>query len=303
MAGTTRADLAKAMYVGSKEIFKKNLEARSEQEWKAYMTIKTSDKMEEKYETIGNLKPATEKLEGGKIQYGKITDGNTTTIKNKTWANGFEVSMEASEDDKWKVAADAKASELVRTIIDLREENAAAVWNEVQTRVCADGKYYADDDHPLLNTDAEVNDNLGTGVIDASSTGFTTWDNMIKMFKNIHNHYGKRFMTKPTAALMSITRQTTVMALLNSQLKPFESSNTKNTIPILKLIFGSFLDDTLVHFLDETIDSAIFQVRKGIVTDYEYDKKDTLNFYFNIHERYQTGMINDGFGFITCTGA
>ena len=111
--------------------------------------------MEEKYETIGNLKPATEKLEGASIQYGKITDGNTTTIKNKTYANGFEVSMEATEDDKWKVIADAKASELVRTIVDLKEENCAAVWNSVQTTVCADGKYYADNDHPLLNTDAE----------------------------------------------------------------------------------------------------------------------------------------------------
>lgn len=303
MAGTMRSDIAKAMYIGSKEIFKKNLEARSEQEWKSYMTVKSSDMMEEKYETIGNLKPATEKLEGASIQYGKITDGNTTTIKNKTYANGFEVSMEATEDDKWKVIADAKASELVRTIVDLKEENCAAVWNSVQTTVCADGKYYADNDHPLLNTDAEVNNNLGTGVIDATSTGFATWDNMIKMFKDIHNHYGKRFMTKPTAALMSINRQTTIMALLNSQLKPFEASNTKNTIPVLKLIFGSFLDDTMVHFLDETIDSAILQVRKGIVTDYEYDNKDTFNFYFNIHERYRAGMINDGFGFITCTGA
>jgi phage major head subunit gpT-like protein len=152
MAGTMRADIAKAMYVGSKEVFKKNLEARKEQEWKSYMTVKTSDKMEEKYETVGNLKPASEKLEGAPIEYGKITDGYTTTIKNKTWANGFQVSMEAKEDDQWTLVADSKSSELVRTIVDLREENAAAVWNEVQTRVSADGKYYADDDHPLLNT-------------------------------------------------------------------------------------------------------------------------------------------------------
>lgn len=303
MAGTRRADIAKAMYIGSKEIFKKNLESRKEQEWKAYMSVKTSDSSEEKYETIGNLKPATEKLEGAPIEYGKITDGRTTTIVNKTWANGFEVSMEAKEDDKWKLIADAKASELVRTIVDLKEENCAKVWNEVQTRISADGQAYASNAHPLLNTGAFTNDNLATGVIDATGTGFTTWDNTIKMFKEIKNHYGKKFTTKPTSALMSINRQTTVMALLGSQLKPFEASNTKNTIPVLKLIFGSFLDDLLVHFLDETIDSAVIQVRKGIVTGYDYDERSTFNFYFNIHERYNVGMINEGYGFITCTGA
>lgn len=303
MAGTRRADIAKAMYIGSKEIFKKNLESRKEQEWKAYMSVKTSDSSEEKYETIGNLKPATEKLEGAPIEYGKITDGRTTTIVNKTWANGFEVSMEAKEDDKWKLIADSKASELVRTIVDLKEENCAEVWNEVQTRISADGQAYASNAHPLLNTGAFTNDNLATGVIDATGTGFTTWDNTIKMFKDIKNHYGKKFTTKPTSALMSINRQTTVMALLGSQLKPFEASNTKNTIPVLKLIFGSFLDDLLVHFLDETIDSAVIQVRKGIVTGYDYDERSTFNFYFNIHERYNVGMINEGYGFITCTGA
>lgn len=299
---TRRSDIAKAMFVGSKEIFKRNLETRKEQQWKAYMTVKSSDKSEEKYETIGNLKPATEKLEGASIEYGKITDGRTTTIVNKTWANGFEVTMEATEDDKWKLVADAKSSELVRTIVDLKEENCADVWNEVKTRVSADGQAYASHSHPLLNTAGAVNDNLGHGVIDATSVGFATWDAMIKMFKGIHNHYGKHFSTSPTSALMSRSRQTTVMALLQSQLKPFEASNTKNTIPVLKLIFSDFLDDLLVHFLDETIDSAVLQVRKGIVTGYEFDEKSTFNFYFNIHERYNAGMINEGFGFITCDG-
>lgn len=300
---TRRSDIAKAMYADSKEIFKKNLKAQGEQEWKAFMTVKTSDSSEEKYETVGNLKPAKEKVEGGNIEYGKITDGRTTTIVNKTWANGFEVTMEASEDDKWSLILDTKAGELARTMIDLKEENCADIWNGVQTAISADGKAYAANDHPLINTDAAVNDNLATGVIDNSTTGFTTWDSCVKMFRDIHNHYGKKFLTKPTAALMNITRQTTVMALLQSQLKPFESSNTKNTIPVLKLIFGSLLDDLLVHFLDESIDSAVIQVRKGIVTGYDYDSRSTFNYYFNLHERYQVGMINEGYGFITCTGA
>ena len=61
-------------------------------------------------------------------------------------------------------------------------------------------------------------------------------------------------------------RQTTIFAMLQSTLLPFESSitNTKNTIPQLKTIFSSYINDLQVHILDESIDSAIFQKKKRL---------------------------------------
>jgi hypothetical protein len=92
--------------------------------------------------------------------------------------------------------------------------------------------------------------------------------------------------------------------MLQSALKPFETSitNTKNTIPQLKPIFSSYLNTNKVHIIDESIDSAIMQKRKGITSEYDYDNRDTFNWYFNIHERYKAAMINPGFGFVTITG-
>ena len=82
----------------------------------------------------------------------------------------------------------------------------------------------------------------------------------------------------------------------------FRSTNTKNTIPQLKTIFSSYINDLQVHILDESIDSAIFQKRKGLKDGYDYDVRDTFNFYYNVHERYKAAMINPGFGFVTITG-
>lgn len=294
--------MLKAMYVEYKEVFKKNLKKQPVEEWKSYMTIKDSKKMEEEYATVGNLKPAHDKEEGAPIQYGEITDGHITTVKNKTVANGLKVSMEAKEDEQWGLVDAYKVEELTRTMITKREVDCAAIWDNVTTAVGADGVAFASNSHPLLNNGALVNDNLKTGALSNDSTGFTNWDGAIQMFNDWKNHYGDKFYTKPSAALMNISRQTSVLALLNSNLKPFESSNTKNTIPQLKLIFSSYIKLLPVHFIDETIDSAIFQRRKGITTGYTYDEKDTLDFFFNVHERYKAAMINPGFGFVTLTG-
>lgn len=289
-----RSDIAKAMYIETKEIFTKNLKKYTKAEWKAFMTMKSSTKMEETYDTVGNLKPAERKLEGEPILYGKITDGHTTTVKNETYANGFQVSMEAKEDDKWGLVDKTKTSELARTMMSLRENKSADIWNNVLTSVGADGVAFASTAHPLLNNPAKTNDNLQTGVLN-----FTNYDTAVSAFGDWLNHYGEKFETKADKLLLNIKNQTMVMALLSSNLKPFENSNTKNTIPQLTLVFGSYLSSILFHFIDSTVDTAIMQKRKGLNTEYDYDKRSTFNFYFNTHERYKTAMINPGFGFRT----
>ena len=293
---TVRADIAKAMYIGTKEVFKKNLEKAPKEEWKEYATVKTSDKMEEEYATIGNLKPAHIKAEGEAVEYGKMTDGNVTTVKNETVANGLTMSMEAKEDDQWAMLSDARAKELIRTMQDQREEAVAEIWNNVQTSTGANGVTYANNAHPLLNS-AGTNDNLVSGVFDIDNYKLA-----VNKFNAWKNHTGKKFVTKPSAFLCHRDRQTEVMAMLESTLVAFESSNTKNTVPKLTAIFSTYIDELPVHVLDTAIDSAIFQRRKEIQTEYDYDKRSTYNFYFNIHERYKAAMINPGFGFVTITG-
>lgn len=294
---TTRADIARAMYLGTKEVFMKNLKKQPEEQWKAYATIKTSDKMEETYDSVGNLKPADVKTEGASVVYGDIKEAYKTTVKNETIANGFAVTMEAQEDEKWGIVPETKVSELARTMTSKRELAVAKVWDDTTTAVGADGVAYASHTHPLLNSGVAHNDNLVADTFDIDS-----YQDATKKFNHWRNHYGDKFFTTPSAILAHRDRQTNIFAMLQSSLVPFENTNTKNTIPQLKTIFSSYINALQVHILDETIDTAIFQKRKGLKDGYHYDEKDTFNFYYNVHERYKAAMINPGFGFVTITG-
>lgn len=295
---TTRADIARAMYIGTKEVFMKNLKKQPEEQWKAYATIKNSDKMEETYDSVGNLKPADIKAEGAPVVYGEIKEAYKTTVKNETVANGFAVTMEAQEDEKWGIVPEVKVNELMRTMISKREQAVAKVWDDVTTSIGADGVAYASDKHPLLNDGTKFNDNIVKKVFDINS-----YQDAVKKFNHWYNHYGDEFFTTPSAILSHRDRQTNIFAMLQSSLLPFENTNTKNTIPQLKTIFSSYINELQVHILDETIDSVIFQRRKGLKDGYDYDERDTFNFYYNVHERYKAAMINPGFGFVTITGA
>ena len=297
---TSRADIARAMYVGTKEVFMKNLKKQPEEQWKAYATVKTSGNMEETYDSVGNLKPAHIKAEGDPVVYGQIDEAFKTTVKNDTIANGFSVTMEAKEDEKWGIVPEVKVNELIRTMISKKEQEVAAVWDNVQTAIGADGAPYASNLHPLLNDPAHFNDNIVEAAFDIDA-----YEAAVKRFNHWYNHYGDKFFTTPSAILAHRDRQTYIMAMLQSQLKPFETaiSNTKNTIPQLRTIFSSYINANKVHILDESIDSAIMQKRKGLTSGYHYDEQSTFNFYFNVHERYKAAMINPGFGFVTITGA
>lgn len=295
---TNRADIARAMYVGTKEVFMENLKKQPEQQWKSYSTIKSSDKMEETYDSVGNLKPAALKAEGAALVYGDIKEAYKTTVKNETVANGFSVTMEAQEDEQWGLVPEVKVNELVRTMISAKEQAVAKVWDDVTTATGADGVAYAAKTHPNLNNVATKNDNLVEGVFDIK-----TYQEAVNKFNHWRNHYGDKFFTTPSAILCHRDRQTEIFAMLQSTLLPFENTNTKNTIPQLKTIFSSYLNALQVHILDESIDTAILQRRKGMKDEYDYDKRDTFNFYYNVHERYKAAMINPGFGFVTIKGA
>lgn len=292
-----RADIAKAMYVGAKEVFTETLKKNRREEWKECVQITKSEHKEEDYETVGNLKPAAEKVEGDPVVYGDIEDAYTTTLTNKTWANGLQVTMEAEEDETWGIVPKAKTEELARTILSLRERNVAAAWDGVTTEIGADGKAQAANDHPLLHGGGAVNDNLVAGVF-----GYATYEEAIKLFNNWKNHAGEKFDTMPTAMLANADRQTEILAMLQSEKLAYELSNTKNTIKKLKPIFNRYINAVRVHIIDESIKSVILQRRKGLTTEYDYDKRLTFNWFFNIHERYICGVINPGFGFVTITG-
>lgn len=292
---THRADISRAMEATAKEVFMKTLE-KTKPQYQDIITKVSSDKKIETYDSVGNLKSAEIKKEGAAIKYGEIGQAYETKLENNTITNGFSVTWEAVQDDKWGVIVKAKSEELARTMLAFKEKACAKVWTDSLTATGADGVPYASHAHPLLN---------GTGTNDNLVEGEFNTDNYIKatkLFNHWKNHAGDHFDTTPTTIIAHRDRQVQLSAMFESQLRAFENSNTKNTIPPLKMVFNTYIDENAVFLVDDSIKSAILQERSALQNSAEWDNTGTLNWYYATFERYVTGMINPGFGFVAITG-
>ena len=290
-------DLNKEMYVGHMEVWKKNLEAPKKESWKDYATVIPSTKMEETYETLGNLPAAKVTAPGASITYGTVQDGYETTVKNEKVTNGFSIDLETYEDDQYGVVDAFKVQDLHSTMITIKEKAVAAIWNGVFTTTGSDGVYQASATHPLKGSSAK-NDNLATSSL-ITPDAIIAADNK---FNAIHKHNGDIFDTNATAILAHKDKGALIKSILESTNTALQQSNTKNTVPSLKVILSKYLSAAPWHLLDEAISSVILQTRSGLKTNSEFDAKDTLVWYFNCWERYKAALIHPGFGFVASLG-
>lgn len=291
-----RANFSRYLSDKITELFLKNLEVPRVEEYLAFTTPKTSDKDEEIYDSIGNLSAAEEKVEGGPIAYEQVSQMYQTTVINKTYDRGFYETWEAIEDDVEKVIKKINTGGMIRAMITGREKNVAAVVDGVFATTSADGQTYAANAHPLdTQKTTSTNDNLMT----ASAI---TPDNVIagaNMFNDILDYAGNQFDTHATAILAHSNNAAVIKSVLESNLKSGELSNTKNTVPALKIITSRYINKTYWHLLDETIPSFIFQRRKGLTPFEDQDKISTLNYYWAMVERYRAAQVNPGYGHIS----
>ena len=296
MATTYSGDVSRLLVLGIKEVMKKLLQAQRTTYFDQYSSKKTSNKLAEYYETIGNISPAQIVAEGGQLPYNTISQGYRTTLTNVKVVNGFAVSIETNDDELYGAIDEAKVGGLMRTMIGKKERLVADQWNNTTSYTGADGVALAATNHPLINS-TSVNNNYTTGTI--------TPDNVItaaNLFNDILDQAGELFDTEPTQLLAHKNQMARVMAVLESSLKAYELSNTKNTVPALKPVFSKFLDKTKWHLRDETIDSVVLQERKGLEQNVEKDAVINYRYLINMIERYCAGTINNGYGFVTSSG-
>lgn len=293
-----RADRARYLSDKITELFTDCLKVPQQEEWKQWNKTKKSTKDEEKYDSVGCLPPAQEKAEGGNFHYATVKQMFQTTVINKTYDNGFQATMEEVEDDPEKVISKINMGGLMSSMVAKREQDAAVIVDGTFTTTSADGKVYAAADHPLdTSITVEVNDNLLTpqaitpdGIIDG-----------VNKFNNIKTYAGYLYPgTSATALLAHANHESTFNAIMQSNLKAQEISNTKNTVPKLKGLFGRFINAYYWHLLDEKIDSFIFQNRRGLQEMDEQDRITNGNYYWNMNERRRYAQINPGFGVVSC---
>lgn len=291
-----RANFSRYLSDKITELFLENLKAPQEEEYLAFTTPKKSTKDEEIYDSIGNLSAAEEKTEGGSLHYEQLTQMYQTTVINKTYDRGFYETWEAVEDDIEKVIGKINTGAMIRAMVEKRELNVAAVVDAVFTATGADGVAYASNSHPLDTTKtALLNDNLMT----ASAITPANLETGCNMFNDIKDYAGNHYSTKARAIFAHANNQTLITSIYTSNLKALELSNTKNALPVLKQIYGTYISKTYWHLLDTMIPGWIFQRRSGLTPFDDQDTRDTLNYYWAMVERYRAAQINCGYSHIS----
>lgn len=280
-------DISRMLLAGQKEIFTRNLNAYP-LEYPKFTTSKSASKETETYDSIGNLKSASQKVEGDVISYGKIRQAYQTSITNKTWANGYEFTYESMAYDLYGVINSAKAKELSRTMRELEEKNAIYWIDNAQTVNLADGVPLASNSKPLRDS-ADTNDTLATGSNIADPDNHKT---IINMFYSFKNHAGGYMKARPNRGLTHYVNQLTVEEVYKSMLKPQEMSNTKNTLPSISWSYSTYMNSQDAWLMwDSSFEHVLFQWFQKTQFDNDYDKRYTKNMYFNAMAMYQTGAL------------
>lgn len=287
MPFTMTEHISRMLLAGQKEIFTKNMETYP-LEYDKFTTPKTATKETETYDSMGNLKEAGQKQEGDAITYGRVRQAYQTSIKNRTWANGYEHTYEALKYDLYGMVKSSRAKELARTMRELEEKNAIYWVDNAETVNLADGVPLASNSKPLRDS-ADTNDTLATASTIADPDNHKT---VINMFYSFKNHAGGFMKSTPGRGLTHFVNQLTVEEIYKSMLKPQEMSNTKNVLPMIKWSYSTYMSSQTAWMLwDPMFEHILFQTFEGTQFDNDYDKRYTKNMYYNAMAMYNTGCL------------
>ena len=288
MAYTITADISRMITAGQKQIFTDNFNAYPV-EYPSFTTDKTSTQKTETYDSMGNLKAAEEKVEGDAIKYGKVKQAYQTSITNKTWANGYEHTLEAVKYDQYGVVNSAKAKECARTMRELEETNAIYWIDNMFATNLADGVPMCSNSKPLVDVVGTYNDSLATA---SSLSDPDNHKTMLMMFADFKNHQGGKMKRTPTKGLSHFKNMMTIEEIYNSTLKAGEMSNTKNVLPKIKWDYSTYMsDENAWAMYDGAFEYILFQWFMKTEFDQDQDKIGTKNMYLNAIAMYQTGCL------------
>ncbi len=299
MSRTMTNDISRFLEAGIDDIYTENFQ-KFPKEYDKYTTQKTSEKKVAKFDSVGNLQAAQEKIEGNAIQYGKIEQAYQTTCTMKTWANGFQYTMESERFDQYDVILQARAKELARTMLDLAEDNAVYWLDNADNAAVtlADGVPWLSNSHPLKNCGSKYNDTLATGALSNPDNVKTA----LNMFNGFYNHAGGKMKSTAKRIITHKNNMWTVEEIFGSDKKAYESSNTKNVLPPVDRVYLNYLANQNYWFLEDTdYEHELFVRNMDVKIEADRDIINTKDYYVNAVEIYNTCVVPN-IGFVGSTG-
>ena len=307
MAGTYISDLGNLLYAGLDAVFNSALKSPRQTYYKNIVHQKSVGKKYGWYETVGAMGAAAEHLDGAAYLFDKVEDGAKTTIENKEYYKGVQMTKGVQKWDLYDQLQKTFGAPLVSRLVQLKEKAVADAYNDAFSDTGADGVAIFSNSHPLDNS-VKLNDNLASGAL--------TPDNLIaakNMFNAIYDQGGEYFDTMPTHLLIHPNKKFLALQILMSNLMALELSNTKNVVqdvmPV-KIVENKYLDyntSTGVSpwfLLDMTLtDAGCILQQEGGTELKTWEDNNTGNIRGVASEWYGVGFVSPGYGAVGSAGS
>ena len=271
------------------------------------VTEKQQPKQVGKYDSMGDLSAAEEKVEGDSYTFDSTEQNNQTTLTSATYGKGVFCTLPKLEFDMENVVKNTFGTPLIKTLQVLKERKVADAYNDSFSTTAADAVYVISASHPLMRS-ASLNDNLASGAL--------TPENFVlaKMhFNSIYDQAGEFYDTDPTHLLIHPNKLYQALQIIQSNLVAFQLSNTKNVsndVMPVKIVTNRYIDYTAAtevspwFLIDKTMDDAgcILQTKRGLrLRTWWVDDNDT--FKGTASEVYAVGFVSPGYGVVGSPGS
>lgn len=301
------SDIQRMTEAGTTLVFNKAAKMPRKLSYPQICTEKQEEKKIGKYDSMGDLGPAQEKIEMDAYIFDSVDQNNNTTIESYTYGKGVQASMEKLDYDLYGTVKGTFGTALIQKLQFLKERKVADAYNDAFATTGSDGVFTLSATHPLQRS-ALYNDNLATGAL--------TPENFVNgkiKFNFIHDQAGEFYDTEPTILLVHPAKQYVALQILMSNLMAFELSNTKNVVndimPI-KVVTNRYLDYNATtgvspwFLIDGTMTDAgcILQTKRGLKLKTWWVNENEI-YRGTASECYGVGVISPGYGLIGSSGA
>jgi phage major head subunit gpT-like protein len=217
---------------------------------------------------ISGFEQFAEKAEGDVVDYDKMLQLYDKRYKHKTYAKGFQITMEAMDDDIDGAISDA-APALARVARNSIETEAFSDFNNGFGSVTTpDGSALFSNTHPLVG--GGTFDNLISGDL---SQG--TLENAINIYDDMRDDRNQLIELEPAILLYPPELRWLVHELLKSQLRSDTATNAANALNqiVIKTIMSKYLTGDDDWFVLSSADThrLMFYWRMEPVSDHTLD--------------------------------
>lgn len=256
-----------------------------------YMSEK-STKAYEKYVEEGNFGLTPKKNEGDALKYGGVKQGLTTNITNASYALGFIITNEATEDDQYEGTLKRHVKSIVRSSLVTREIVCAEPFNRGY-----DALYPLSDGQPFFS--ASHPDQAGgvySNIITPADMSEASLQDMITVVDRMKDNAGNPRAAKPVSLHVPPELRFEAARLLKSSLQAATPNNAINVINNEDLIpkgyfVNHFFLDTDAFFIKTDIEGAVYQDRTPDQMKFTEDF-DTYSDKYRMYSRYAAGIYD-----------